>query len=223
MRKLLAVIVGVTWLARTACAETPAAIVEDVRGKVEGIEFMDYVAPGKIIKLGPNATIVLGYLASCWRETISGGVVQVGREQSSVQLGDVQRIKVPCDAKAALLSEHEAGQGAATTFRTVRSDTGPASTKPPPTLYGLSPLIEAEGGGVLTIERVDAKEPPLSVPLNASIRVRGKFYDLGKAGKTLTPGGSYVASMGARHVTFQVDKTATASATPIVGRLLRLN
>lgn len=222
MRSLIGAVVGLFCLAAPAAAQTPVAIVEDVQGKVDGVEFMDYVTPGKIIKLGPNASIVLGYMKSCWRETITGGVVQVGSEQSAVQLGDVQRVKVPCDAGAVQLSEREANQGAATTFRTVKQDKQGAPKKLT-TLYGVSPLVEAKGGGTLSIERIDAREPQLSVPLTGKILVRDRFYDFAKAGKTLTPGGTYLATLGARRVTFQVDAHATASPTPIVGRLLRLN
>lgn len=221
MRSLVGAVVGMCCLAAPALAETPVAIVEDVQGKIDGVEFMDYVAPGKVIKLGPNATLVLGYLKSCWRETITGGVVLVGPEQSSVQLGDVQRVKVPCDANAVQLSEREANQSAATTFRTVKSDKQGAPRQLT-TLYGVSPLVEAKSGGTLSIERIDAKEPQLTVPLTASLLVRGKFYDFAKAGKTLTPGGTYLATLGARRFTFLVDAHATSSATPIVGRLLRL-
>ncbi|MGY8665828.1 hypothetical protein Q3C01_26220 [Bradyrhizobium sp. UFLA05-109] len=220
MRRLIGAMAGVFCLVAPAWAETPAAIVEDVQGKVDGVEFMDYVAPGKVIKLGPKGTLVLGYLKSCWRETITGGVVLVGAEQSSVQLGDVQRVKVPCDANAAQLSEREANQSAATTFRNVRVDTkGPPATLT--TIYGVSPLIQAKSGGTLVVERTDGKEPTITVPLKSDSLVAGKFYDFAKAGKTLTPGGTYLATLGARRYTFQVDAHATSSATPIVGRLLR--
>ncbi|MBI5261150.1 MAG: hypothetical protein HY852_04955, partial [Bradyrhizobium sp.] len=70
MKRLLGVVVGVFGLAASAAAQSPVAIVEDVQGKVQGVEFMDYVAPGKVIKLAPQATVVLGYMKSCWRETI---------------------------------------------------------------------------------------------------------------------------------------------------------
>ena len=52
--------------------------------------------------------------------------------------------------------------------------------------------------------------------------IGGKFYDFAKAGKSLTPGGSYLAILGAKRYAFQVDASATSSPTPIVGRLLRL-
>lgn len=222
MRSLISAGVGAFCLAAPALAETPAAIVEDVQGKVDGIAFMDYVAPGKIIKLGPKASITLSYLKSCQRETISEGVVLVGAEQSTVQLGEVKREKVPCDTNAAKLSEREANQSAATTFRTMRSDAKGAPPAKLPTLYGIAPLIQAKSGSTLVIERTDGKEPTISVPLKSEIMVGGKFYDFAKAGKTLTPGGSYLAILGAKRYAFQVDASATSSPTPIVGRLLRL-
>jgi len=222
MRSLIGAGVGAFCLAAPALAETPAAIVEDVQGKVDGIAFMDYVAPGKIIKLGPKASITLSYLKSCQREIISEGVVLVGAEQSTVQLGEVKREKVPCDTNAAKLSEREANQSAATTFRTMRSDAKGAPPAKLPTLYGVAPLIQAKSGSTLVIERTDGKEPTISVPLKNDIMIGGKFYDLAKAGKSLTPGGSYIAILGARRYAFQVDAGATSSPTPIVGRLLRL-
>ncbi|WP_375310709.1 hypothetical protein WHZ77_26780 [Bradyrhizobium sp. A5] len=221
MRSLIGTVVGAFCLAAPALAETPAAIVEDVQGKVDGIAFMDYVAPGKIIKLGPKASITLSYLKSCQRETISEGVVLVGTEQSTVQLGEVKREKVPCDTNAAKLSEREANQSAATTFRTMRSDAKGAPAKLP-TLYGVAPLVQAKSGSTLVIERTDGKEPTISIPLRNDVMIGGKFYDFAKAGKALTPGGSYLAILGAKRYAFQVDASATSSPTPIVGRLLRL-
>ncbi|MCG2631487.1 hypothetical protein L6654_33150 [Bradyrhizobium sp. WYCCWR 13023] len=221
MRTLIGALFGAFCLAAPAVAETPAAIVEDVQGKVDGIEFMDYVAPGKIIKLGPKAGVTLSYLKSCLRETITEGVVLVGAEQSTVQLGNVQRVKVPCDANAVQLSEREANQSAATTFRTMRADANRAPAKLP-TIYGTAPMIQAKSGSTLVIERTDGKEPEISLPLKGNIMVAGKFFDLSKAGKSLTPGGSYLAKLGNKRYTFQVDASATASPTPIIGRLLRL-
>ena len=75
----------------TASAQSPAAVVEEIQGSVPGIAFMDYVEPGKIIRLGAHDRIVLGYLKSCWRETISGGTVTVGPEQSEVAGGEMAR------------------------------------------------------------------------------------------------------------------------------------
>ena len=221
MRIPIGAIVGLLGLTASATAQSPVAIVEDVQGKVDGVEFMDYVAAGKLIKLGPKATVVLGYMKSCWRETISGGVVLVGMDQSTVQGGDVQRIKVPCDAGAVQLSDREARQSAATTFRTLDTD-----SKAPPrklaTLYGASPLVEAKGGELLVLERIDAAGERYTIPLKGAALSRGRFYDFAKTGQSLTPGGTYLATLGPRKFTFTVDAGATTGPTPIVGRLLRL-
>lgn len=220
MKSLLGAVVGVFGLAASAAAQAPVAIVEDVKGKVDGAEFMDYVTPGKVIKLGPQATVVLGYMKSCWRETITGGTVIVGAEESKVHLGDVQRVKVPCDAGAVQLSDREANQSAATTFRTLQAGRGTA--KKLPTLYGVSPLVEAKSGGTLVIERIDGSGEQFTVPLKSNQMTRGKFYDFAKAGKSLEPGGTYLARLGSQRFTFLVHPQATTGASPIVGRLLRL-
>src|SRR4051812_19280418 len=110
MRSPIAAIVAAVCLAAPALAETPAAIVGDVQGKVDVVALMDYVAAGNIIKLDPKANITLSYLKSCLPETMCEGAVLVDTEQSSVQLAEVQRVKVPCDTKAAQLSEREAKQ-----------------------------------------------------------------------------------------------------------------
>lgn len=226
MKSLIGAVIGVLGLATSSVAQVPAAIVEDVQGKVDGVEFMDYVAPGKVIKLGAKASVVLGYMKSCWRETITGGTVVVGKEQSLVHLSsDVQRAKVACDANAVQLSDREASQSAATTFRAMTAGQRPAAAPTPPpqlTLYGLSPVIEVKGGGSLVIERIDVKGERYTLPIKKESLQRGKFYDLAKAGKSLTAGGIYTASMGSRGTTFRIDPGATPGSAPIVGRLLRL-
>jgi hypothetical protein len=90
---------GVLAVTASAAAQAPVAVVEDVKGKVAGVEFMDYVAPGTKIELGPKGSIVLSYMKSCRRETITGGTVTVGAEQSTVDNGKVERTVVDCDAK----------------------------------------------------------------------------------------------------------------------------
>lgn len=82
--------------------------------------------------------------------------------------------------------------------------------------------MQAKSGSTLVIERTDGKEPTITVPLKTETMIGGKFYDFAKAGKSLTPGGSYLAILGAKRYAFQVDAGATSSPTPIVGRLLRL-
>lgn len=223
MRNILAVgpaIVFALGLAAPAAAQSPVAVVEDVKGKVAGVEFMDYVAPKQVIKLGPKDSIVLGYMTSCWRETIAGaGTVIVGDEQSMVHLAKVERVKVDCDAGRVQLTARDASQSAATVFRSMTPGEK-AAAQPRLTLHGLSPLVEVKSKGAVVIERLD--QPGERHEIAAKSFVRGRFYDFAKARKTLTPGATYTASLGAVTMVFKVDPQAKPGETPIIGRLLRL-
>jgi len=48
-----------------ASAQSPSAVVEEVGAGVAGVQLMDYVEPGQVIRLGAADGLVLGYLKSC--------------------------------------------------------------------------------------------------------------------------------------------------------------
>jgi hypothetical protein len=205
-----------------AWAQGPAAVVEDVSGKGAGVEFMDYVAPGKVIRLGRQDSIVLGYLKSCWRETIVGGTVTVGAEQSDVQGGKVERTRVKCDAGRMQLSAGQAVQSAGYISRNIEPPGRPPSTlEPQITLYGRIPTIQLGGGGTLVIERLDVPGEKFEIAVSPRQLARGVFFDLAKANRLLAAGGLYRATFGTRQVVFKIAPDATASA-PVVARLLPL-
>jgi len=218
MKTIFAAIVGLIGFTGLAEAQAPVAVVENVQGPVSGVEFMDYVVPGKVIKLGAGGTVVLGYIKSCWHETITGiGTVIVGNEESMVHLGEAKTSKVACDAARTQLIDQEVGQSAATVVRSVDGKASPRMT-----LYGRSPMIEISGRGKLIVERLDAKGERYDVDLTPASVVRGKFYDFAKTGTALKPGGIYSASQGSRSMVFLVDRSAQSGETPIIGRLVRL-
>jgi hypothetical protein len=224
MRNLLIIAVtvaGVTGIAAPAAAQAPVAVVEDVKGNVPGIEFMDYVGRGRVIELGPKDSIVLSYMKSCWQETIVGGRVIVGFEQSTVQFGKVERTRLACDTGKAQLTDKEATQSAATSFRSVEV-THRTNAASPITIYGLSPMIETNGIGKLVITRLDGNGESRELAVSASSLVQGKFYDLARADTVLAPGGSYLASLGQNKAIFKIDSRAKPGSTPIIGRLVRL-
>jgi hypothetical protein len=219
MKRVFAAAIALVGLTSLAAAQAPVAVVEDVQGKVDGVEFMDYVAPGKVIKLGANGKVVLGYMKSCWRETITGiGTVIIGEEQSMVHLGDVKSTKVDCDAHAQLVDQ-AIGESAATV---VRSMTPPPLPSSHLTLHGLSPIVETAGRGRLVIERLDVQGERYDIDLSAASVVRGKFYDFAKSGTALKPGGTYAVSLGSQRTVFLVDRQAEPGPAPIISRLLRL-
>jgi hypothetical protein len=212
---------GLAAMAGTAWAQAPVAVVEDVTGNPPGVEFMDYGAVGKVIRLGPKDSIVLGYMKSCWRETITGGSVTVGAEQSEVAGGTVRREKVGCDGGKMQLSQQQASKSGAMVFRAPPKPAPGAGPQPELTLHGLSPVIDLKGGGKLVIERLDQPGEKHEVTIGGQQLLRGSFYDFAKADKALVAGGLYRASVGNRQIVFKVDPYARPGQAPIVSRLLR--
>lgn len=224
MRVLLLVVAAVAAFGDSALAQAPVAVVEDVKGSPAGVEFMDYVSAGKIIELGPQDGVVLGYLKSCLRETIDGGRVTVGPERSEVAAGTVQRDKIPCEAGKMQLSTELASKAGGMVFRDRPRQPGQPGPVPRPqfTLYGLSPLIEIKSGGTVVFERLDIPGERLQVEASGSALVRGAFLDLAATEQALSPGGIYRVSSGSTSVVFSVDPDAKPGRTPLAGRLIRL-
>src|SRR5215472_15763821 len=207
----------------TASAQSPAAVVEEIQGSVPGIAFMDYVEPGQIIRLGAHDRIVLGYLKSCWRETISGGTVTVGLEQSEVAGGEMARAKVACEGGKKMLSAELAGKSGAMVFRQVPKPHAVAAAPHPEfTLYGLSPVFEVRPPGRLVIERLDQRGERYELAVTEQDLMRGAFFDCAKAGVALAPGGTYRAKFANRELVFKIDPDAKPGDAPLLGRLARL-
>jgi hypothetical protein len=197
-----------------AFAQPPAAVVEDVIGTPLGAEFMDYVAPGKIIVLGPKDGVVLAYLQSCWRETITGGSVKIGAEYSEVDGGSVERAKVRCDAGKMALTAELGSKSGAMVLRNARAVDPRAQF----TLYGASPLVVIPQGLSVVIERLDAAGERYELTRAA----HRSFYDFAEEGKAIAAGGLYRASAGGAGVVFSVDADAKPGRTPLAGRLLQI-
>jgi hypothetical protein len=85
-----------------ALAATPAlagdavALIESLAGQSQRVELMKYAHAGQVIRLGPDQTLVLSYKDSCVRETITGGTVTIGTDQSEVRSGEVTRMRGQC-------------------------------------------------------------------------------------------------------------------------------
>jgi hypothetical protein len=221
MKRFLSAVIGLiaSLIAMTGAAgQAPVAVVEDVQGKVTGAEFMDYVVPGQVIKLGAGGKITLGYMKSCWHEVIFGiGTVIVGTEQSAVHLSEFKADHVPCDASQATRIGKEAGESAATVVRSLRND-GP----PPLVLHGLTPMVGITERGKLVIERVDVRGERYEVDLTSVPLAHGKFYDLARSNIALKAGGAYAMTLKSKRVAFVVDTNATPGAVPVISRLVTL-
>ena len=203
-------------------AQAPVALVEDVVGTPPGIEFMDYVSPGTVIALGPRDSVVLGYIRSCWRETIRGGTVRIGHDHSEVMDGKLERVKIACDGGRMELAAEQARQTATSVYRDPGARSRRASLpRPQFVLHGRSPVIELKGGGTLTLERLDAAGEMRTIELVPAKMARGTFLDLAGSNVSLAPGGLYAARIGEQRIVFQVAPAAAPGKAPLAGRLLR--
>jgi hypothetical protein len=89
---------GVIALTSAAAADPiEVALIESTNSNRLDVRPMDYVRAGQIIRLDPRDTIVLTYMGSCLRETITGGIITIGTDWSGVQSGEVQRLPGHCD------------------------------------------------------------------------------------------------------------------------------
>jgi hypothetical protein len=199
-----------------AAAQTVAAVVEEVRSSSAGVGFMDYVEAGRVVRLGPRDSIVLGYLKTCVRETITGGTITIGTEHSEVKAGKVARETVACDAERMLLTSERRSETAGLVFR----DGNPPLPGPQFTIYGTSPIIQAAGGGDVIIERLDAGNERHVLRLTEG--PLGDVFDFAESSAALVPGGLYRIIANTRVVVFKVDPGAKPGPTPICGRLIRL-
>jgi len=223
MRQLLLLLLPTLACAATAAPVlaqplAPVAIVEDVDPAVKGVALLDYVESGKRIDLG-RGSIVLDYLASCTRETVTGGSLVVGDSQSTVTGGQVKRDTVTCDGGKLALADPQASKSGAMVFRAPPSQNKGRATLPKPaiTIYGCSPIVTlANPVDVLQIERLDVDGPVLTLkPLKGRV-------DLAKEGQQLEAGGLYKVKAGARELVFLIDSSAKPGPGPAVARLLRL-
>jgi hypothetical protein len=218
--RFLAAVSSLAMVTTCALAQAPVAIVEHVDSKSAGVEFMDYLSAGRLVQLAPNDQLVLGYLKSCWRETIVAGKVKIGAVQSEVEGGKVERTKVACDGGKMKLSSEQAQKSGAMAFRAPPKK---GAVQPPEyTIYGLSPVIEARTAGRLVLERIDKGGETLEIDIAGPQLLRGAFFDLAKSDKALTAGGIYRVSFAGQQAVFKVDPYAKPGAAPVIGRLLRL-
>jgi hypothetical protein len=153
------------------------------------------------------------------RAISDAGTVVVGTEESAVHLAEVKAEKTNCDPNQANATTRETSGVAATVLRSV--DTTASLPQPQLTLYGASPLVEAKGRGKLVIRRLDVPGERQEINLGGT-QLKGRFLDFASENVALVPGGLYAAAFKSSQIVFRVDAQAKPGATPIVGRLLRM-
>lgn len=207
------------------------ALVEEADSGI-GVERFEYVSAGKTIELGAGRRMVVSYLRSCWRETIRGGTVTIGRENSAVADGTLERERVKCSGSALRLGPDEGQHSAVMVFRAPARLSREATRslgrelRVRNVLFGASPIIELPGGGTVTIERLDADGEEIAVDVPRGSADAPGRADFAASSRALVPGGLYRARWGPptqpQSLLFAVHETAEPGSAAALGRLLRL-
>lgn len=138
-------------------ASRPVAIVEDsARTDGKGQAF-DLLAENDTVELAASETIIIGYLKSCVRETITGGKVTIGSKESVVEGGKVVREKTECAVNKLALTADESQQSATIAFRGMIKH---VYTKQPIIIVGTSQSVTIEpydGGETWTLKPTDRR------------------------------------------------------------------
>jgi len=197
----------------TVRAAEIAAIVEAVSDGAAGVAPMDLLEEGRVIELLAGTKLVLGYMHSCIRETITGGRVKVGAEKSTVEGGTRQAKEVECDGGRVIRSGNRSSEVAGAVFR--KGSKVPPLPKPDVTLFGVSPLIRLSAPAEkIQIQRLDKRNEQ-----QIDVTVSGTLVDTEKAGLRLAPGGLYAISSGARAYIVKISPLAETNA-PLLSRLI---
>ncbi len=191
-----------------AGASEPVAIVEDISRDRDDLQFMDLLERGRSFELSRDETVTLGYLASCARETIRGGRVLIGAEQSRVFGGAIERDTVRCDNRSHQLAEAQSQEVGASIFRNafdrpvVPGQSADDATPPRNfrRLYAPQPLVKLRSASVarITVRRLDRPAEPIR------LWVRDGVVDFRVRDVTLAVGGLYRVEAGSASVVFRI-------------------
>jgi hypothetical protein len=188
-----------------AAAPKPVAIVEESSRNEGPGQTFDLVAEGTEIGLSPSETIVLGYLKSCVRETITGGKVVIGNKESAVEGGKVSREKTECAVTQLALTADESQQSATIAFR--------GQVKH---IYTRQPIIIARKSDGVIIEPVNGGETWRIEPENGRI-------DFQAAKLEMQAGAAYRVKGFTQTVIVEVDPKADKAKTGILERIVILD
>ena len=203
-------------MAPAAQAQDLTAIVESIDPPREDVRAFDLLAQGTVIELRQGDTLMLGYMASCMHEEITGGRVTVGADQSAVEGGSVKRDAVSCNGSIDPDSAAGANEAAVVAIRSM----GVANAAGVRVVPALQPVFVLPEGTVpadpsLVIQRIDREESAIRVTLF------GRTLDLRQTGMKLTPGGLYSAICGDHKVAFKIADNAGVTKVVTLQRVVR--
>lgn len=207
---LCAVTGGLILAAGSAWAAPRVAIVEAGQAADAGLMEFALLTEETEFKLAPGETITIGYFASCISETITGGTVVVGAEQSMVTGGEVTRTEGgQCTEPRMDLTTDESQQSASIVWR---GDEDMVKI-----IHDRSPILRSRGGDTLFVEIV-----PLQGGVPMKLKSENGLIDLAAEKLELRPGQSYHVKTGKNTVMLEVAPDAKTGGG-IVERVVLIN
>jgi hypothetical protein len=185
-----------------AAAGKRVALVEEGSAAGAGIMEFSLLAEGTAFQLAPTETIVIGYMTSCTRETITGGSVTIGAGESAIVGGQVAREEVQCAEPRLDLTAAESQQSATIAFRPLGSNKR---------VYSRTPLLFGGGNTPLLVEIVDMESSKTIKKLQAETGP----IDLAVEKVELQPGKTYQFKGVHNTVLVEIDPNAKAGGTPL--------
>jgi hypothetical protein len=187
-----------------AAPKAVAIVEESTRNEGPGQAF-DMLSENTVLDLAQGETIVLGYLKSCVRETITGGKVTVGLKESAVEGGKVAREKTECTETRLALTADESQQSATIAFRGQIKH-----------IFTRQPIIIARKSAGVIIEPINGGETWRIEPKNERI-------DFQAAKLEMQPGVAYRVKGFTQTVIVEVDRNATKAKTGTLERVVILD
>lgn len=192
--------------ASAQAASKPVAIVEDSPKTKGRGQVFDLLNENEVVQLGGSETLVLGYLKSCTRETITGGTVTIGAKESTVEGGKVAREKTECTVSKLLLTADESQQSATVAFR-------PGEVLKH--IYTREPVIVAKKSASVKVEAFDGGK-------TWNLKPEKGLVDFQAAKLELQPGKRYKVTGDIASFVIEVDAAATAAKTGTLERVVVL-
>ena len=191
----------------------PVALIENISGQNGKFQIMDFLDPGIKIQLKPDGLLVLGYLNSCIQESIRGGSVTVGKLESIIVDGQVERKQLTCEGTTkALVTRTKKRDAGAVVFRNKKNS---KKVETEHEVYGLSPLIYLTVvSDEILLTRMGSEEE------RYKLAVTNGMVDLAQKGIKLHRNSNYLLEAGTRTRTFKVSAKARRKV-PLLSRLLR--
>ena len=205
LSSLLLLIVS-SWLTQPVFA-TDVAIIEDLDSRRTDLGLFEILQEGKEIQLQPMEVIIIGYLHSCNREIVTGGVVRIGTSMSTVEEGAIIREKVPCTGDQIVLDDSTADQAGVVVFRSATKKSEETITAPPQ-LLDVSPTIRIkQSDQTVLLKRIDKMEAP------RLFKAENYFVDFREYQVVLVRGGSYELRAGKDLIQFNISPNARENTT----------